>query len=115
VTVDKEAGQMSSPVTSAESHLPAESVFGMSLEPYAPRVFIIATSGDLIEELDALQKATCGDLRKYFREPGARPQVIDPRWGVSQEATLDQQPVNICLHRIDRCQRLSFACGLAEG
>jgi hypothetical protein len=36
---------------------------------------------------------------------GCRFQAIDLRWGVSEEASLDQQIVKICLQEIKRCQQ----------
>ena len=38
---------------------------------------------------------------------GCRFQAIDLRWGVSNEASLDQQAMNICLGKIERCQQAS--------
>lgn len=32
---------------------------------------------------------------------------IDLRWGVSDEAALDQQAMNICLEELRRCQDVS--------
>ena len=41
------------------------------------------------------------------RRQGARFQAIDLRWGVTTEAQMDQQAMNICLREIERCQQLS--------
>jgi hypothetical protein len=71
------------------------------------RVFVSSTFGDLIAERDALQENTFPKLRRYCQERGARFQVIDLRWGVSQEAALDQQTMRICLEELRRCQTLS--------
>ncbi len=38
---------------------------------------------------------------------GARFQAIDLRWGVSEEAALDQQTMPICLREIERSQRIT--------
>jgi NACHT domain- and WD repeat-containing protein len=38
---------------------------------------------------------------------GARFQAIDLRWGVSEEAALDQRSMGICLDEIARCRRIS--------
>ena len=43
-------------------------------------------------------------LRDLCRQYGARFQPIDLRWGVSEQAALDQQTMNICLGEIQRCQ-----------
>jgi len=71
------------------------------------RVFVSSTFGDLIAERNALQKKTFPELRKYCQQRGARFQAIDLRWGVSQEAALDQQTMNICFQELHRCQELS--------
>ena len=44
-------------------------------------------------------------LRKLCEENGARFQAIDLRWGVRDEAALDQQTMEICLREIERCQQ----------
>ncbi len=56
-------------------------------------------------ERDALQARVFPRLRKFCAQHGTRFQAIDRRWGVSEEASLDQQTMNICLGEIDRCQR----------
>ena len=71
------------------------------------RVFVSSTFGDLIAERNALQEKAFPELRKYCQERGARFQAIDLRWGVSQEAALDQQTMRICLEELRRCQTLS--------
>ena len=38
---------------------------------------------------------------------GCRFQAIDLRWGVREEAALDQQTMRICLGEIERCQRVT--------
>ena len=71
------------------------------------RVFVSSTFRDLIEERNALQERTFPKLRKYCQERGARFQAIDLRWGVSQEAGLDQQTMSICFEELARCQEMS--------
>ena len=71
------------------------------------RVFVSSTFSDLVEERNALQAKTFPALREYCRLRGARFQAIDLRWGVSEEAALDQQTMNICRDELGRCQRLS--------
>jgi len=71
------------------------------------RVFVSSTFSDLKEERNALQEKTFPELRKYCRDRGARFQAIDLRWGISQEAALDQLTMNICFEEIARCQALS--------
>ncbi len=69
------------------------------------RVFISSTFGDLKAERDALQKFVFPKLRELCHEHGCRFQAIDLRWGVSEEAALDQQTMNICLEELRRCQK----------
>jgi hypothetical protein len=46
-------------------------------------------------------------LRELCEQHGSRFQPIDLRWGVSDEASLDQQAMNICLGEIKRCRQIS--------
>ena len=71
------------------------------------RVFVSSTFSDLVEERNALQHSIFPELRLYCQQRGARFQAIDLRWGVSQEAALDQQTMNICRQELERCQELS--------
>lgn len=71
------------------------------------RVFVSSTFSDLKWERDVLQQRTFPNLRRYCQERGARFQAIDLRWGVSEEAAVDQQTMTICLEELRRCQELS--------
>jgi WD40 repeat protein len=71
------------------------------------RVFVSSTFSDLKAERNALQEKVFPKLRKLCEEHGCRFQAIDLRWGVSEEAALDQQAMRICLEEVDRCQKLS--------
>ncbi|HEX8920701.1 MAG TPA: AAA family ATPase, partial [Pyrinomonadaceae bacterium] len=62
---------------------------------------------DLKEERNALQKYVFPKLRELCLRHGCRFQAIDLRWGVSEEAGLDQQTVKVCLQEIKRCQKLT--------
>ena len=55
------------------------------------RVFVSSTFEDLKAERDALQSDVFPRLRKLSEENNARFQAIDLRWGVRDEAALDQQ------------------------
>lgn len=68
------------------------------------RIFVSSTFADLKQERDALQRHVFPRLRELCERAGARFQAIDLRWGVSQEATLDQRTMPICLTEIARCQ-----------
>ena len=71
------------------------------------RVFVSSTFNDLMVERNALQEQTFPKLREYCQQRGARFQAIDLRWGVSGEAALDQQTMNICFQELKRCQDVS--------
>ena len=68
------------------------------------RLFVSSTFSDFIAEREALQNKVFPELEKYCAERGARFQPVDLRWGVSEEASLDQQTMNICLEELRRCQ-----------
>ena len=71
------------------------------------RIFISSTFSDLKEERNALQKQVFPRLRELCMAHGCRFQAIDLRWGVREEAALDQQTMKICLDEIGRCQKTS--------
>ncbi|HNS50565.1 MAG TPA: DUF4062 domain-containing protein [Anaerolineae bacterium] len=71
------------------------------------RIFVSSTFSDLAEERNALQARVFPRLRTLAEAHGCRFQVIDLRWGVSEEASLDQQTMKICLGEIERCQKIS--------
>jgi hypothetical protein len=71
------------------------------------RIFVSSTFSDLKAERDALQRHVFPKLKELCERRGARFQAIDLRWGVSDEAALDQQTINVCLTEIDRCRRVT--------
>jgi hypothetical protein len=71
------------------------------------RIFVSSTFSDLKAERNALQAHVFPKLRQLCEEHHARFQPIDLRWGVSSEASLDQQAMNICLGEVARCQAVS--------
>jgi hypothetical protein len=71
------------------------------------RVFVSSTFEDFAVERNVLRTEVWPALRDLCRQYGARFQPIDLRWGVSEEAALDQQTMNICLGEIDRCQQVT--------
>jgi len=54
------------------------------------RVFVSSTFEDLREERNALQEHVFPKLERFCLEKGARFQAIDLRWGVREQAGLDQ-------------------------
>jgi WD40 repeat protein len=71
------------------------------------RIFVSSTFSDLKAERNALQEKVFPRLRDLAVGHGCRFQAIDLRWGVSEEAALDQQTMKICLGEIERCQKTS--------
>ena len=71
------------------------------------RIFVSSTFADLKAERNALQERVWPKLRDLCMRHGCRFQAIDLRWGVSEEAALYQQALNICLEEIRRCQRVT--------
>jgi hypothetical protein len=69
------------------------------------RVFVSSTFEDLKEERNALQREVFPELAKLCEVHGARFQAIDLRWGVREEASLDQKTMEICMAEIERCQQ----------
>jgi len=69
------------------------------------RIFVSSTFSDLKEERNALQQHVFPRLRELCMQHGCRFQAIDLRWGVSEEAALDQQTMKICLTEIERCRK----------
>jgi tetratricopeptide (TPR) repeat protein len=71
------------------------------------RIFVSSTFSDLVVERNTLQERVFPRLRELAARHGCRFQAIDLRWGVSEEAALDQQTMKICLGEIARCQKVS--------
>jgi hypothetical protein len=71
------------------------------------RIFVSSTFSDLKEERNALQRQVFPRLRELCAEYGCRFQAIDLRWGIREEAALDQQTMRICLDEIVRCQMIT--------
>ena len=71
------------------------------------RVFVSSTFDDLKAERNVLQDKVFPELQKLCETNGCRFQAIDLRWGVSEEAALDQQTMNICMTELKRCQDIS--------
>ena len=71
------------------------------------RIFVCSTFDDLKAERNALQKHVFSRLQQLCAGYGSRFQAIDLRWGVNEEASLDQRTMKICLEEIRRCQKVT--------
>lgn len=58
------------------------------------RIFISSTFTDLQEERNALQKEVFPLLKKLCMENGCQFQAIDLRWGIGEEAGIDQRTID---------------------
>ncbi|MBE0640230.1 MAG: DUF4062 domain-containing protein [Bacteroidales bacterium] len=79
----------------------------MKLRNKTIRVFLSSTFEDLKAERDALQQGAFKNLRRYCKSQGWQFQAVDLRWGINNEATIDQRTMEICLREIARCQQQS--------
>ncbi len=77
----------------------------MALSGKTFRIFVSSTFSDLKEERNALQEKVFPRLKELCLQNGCRFQAVDLRWGVREEAGLDQQTMKICLGEIERCQK----------
>jgi hypothetical protein len=71
------------------------------------RLFVSSTFSDLKDERNALHRTVFPALQRLCAEHGFRFQAIDLRWGVREEAGLDQQAMRICLDEVRRCQEVT--------
>lgn len=71
------------------------------------RVFVSSTFEDLAHERDALHARVYPKLRALCERHGWRFQPIDLRWGISEESSLDQRTMPICLAEIERCRQVT--------
>lgn len=71
------------------------------------RIFVSSTFQDFKEERDALAEQVFPELEKKCRKNGFSFQAIDLRWGISQQNSLDNKTLQICIDEIARCRKLS--------
>jgi tetratricopeptide (TPR) repeat protein len=71
------------------------------------RLFVSSTFSDFVAERNALHERVWPRLQQLCRGRGGTFQVIDLRWGVSDEAGTDQRTMTICLQELARCQQVS--------
>jgi hypothetical protein len=71
------------------------------------RIFISSTFTDFVLERNALQEFVFPRVKELAKRHGGDFQAIDLRWGISNEASLNQQTTNICFGEIERCQKVN--------
>ena len=68
------------------------------------RLFISSTFSDFQEERKVLQTKVFPAIKDYASKQGYSFQPIDLRWGVSNEAQLDQKTLELCLSEVRACK-----------
>ncbi|MDR1222017.1 MAG: DUF4062 domain-containing protein [Tannerella sp.] len=71
------------------------------------RIFVSSTFEDIKEERDYLHQHAFYNLEQYCLQRSWQFQVIDLRWGITEEASIDHKTMDICLNEIKRSKQLS--------
>jgi hypothetical protein len=69
------------------------------------RLFVSSTFADFVREREVLQSKVFPALDAYCAAKGYQFHAIDLRWGVNEEAQLDQRTAEICLGEVDAAKR----------
>ena len=72
------------------------------------RLFISSTFSDFQVEREALQTKVFPEIKEYCFSKGYTFQPIDLRWGVSEEAQLDQKALEMCIKEVQSCKRYDY-------
>lgn len=72
------------------------------------RLFISSTFSDFQVEREILQTKVFPDIKEYCSTKGYTFQPIDLRWGVSNEAQLDQKALEMCINEVQSCKRHDY-------
>nr|WP_281719832.1 tetratricopeptide repeat protein [Nitrosomonas nitrosa] len=68
------------------------------------RVFVSSTFLDMKEEREALMSHTWPALRKFCREREVEFVEVDLRWGISEEQSIRNETLKLCLQEIRACR-----------
>ena len=71
------------------------------------RIFVSSTFQDMELERNVLQHDVVPYMQKWCGERGWQFEVVDLRWGISEEASRAHRTMSICLEELANCQRLS--------
>ena len=66
------------------------------------RLFISSTFNDLKEERNTLQNEVFPAIKEFCQRNGFNFEPIDLRWGVTNEAGLDHQAMDICINEVKK-------------
>lgn len=72
------------------------------------RLFISSTFSDFQVERETLQTKIFPEIKEYCSGKGYTFQPIDLRWGVSDEAQLDQKALEICIKEVQSSKRHDY-------
>ncbi|MGI2174564.1 tetratricopeptide repeat protein [Shewanella ulleungensis] len=72
------------------------------------RLFISSTFSDFKREREVLQGKVFQHIKAYAAQFGYTFQPIDLRWGVSNEAQLDQKTLQLCLDEVKACKTFKY-------
>jgi len=68
------------------------------------RLFISSTFNDFKKEREALQSNVFPHLKSFCSKKGYKFQPIDLRWGIENEAQIDQKTLELCLNEVRSCK-----------
>ena len=68
------------------------------------RLFISSTFNDFRREREILQTEVFWHIKRYCDDRGYTFHPVDLRWGVSEEAQLDQKTLELCLDEVRTCK-----------
>ena len=71
------------------------------------RLFISSTFSDFVTERDILNDKIFPVVDDFCQQRGYNFQLVDLRWGVTNESALNQNTLAICLDEVKRCRSLS--------
>ncbi|KAK7109838.1 hypothetical protein V1264_013816 [Littorina saxatilis] len=71
------------------------------------RVFFSSTFTDMKVERNMLMKEAVSHLRDYCKDRGLDYEVVDMRWGVREDASVEHTTTDICRQEIANCRELS--------
>ena len=72
------------------------------------RLFISSTFSDFKVEREVLQTNILPQIKEYCSSKGYTFQPIDLRWGVGNEAQLDQKALDICINEVQSCKSHAY-------
>ena len=71
------------------------------------RLFVSSTFADFIREREILNTVLAPQIAAHCQTRGYDFQLVDLRWGVNTESSLNQQTIPICLEEVNKCKTLS--------